>query len=45
MKALLIIDVQNDFIPGGTLAVKEGDQVVPIINELQQKFDFIVKQN
>ena len=42
MKALLIIDVQNDFIPGGTLAVKEGDQVVPIINELQQKFDFIV---
>jgi len=42
MKALIIVDVQNDFIPGGALAVKEGDQVVPIINELQQKFDFIV---
>lgn len=42
MKALIIVDIQNDFIPGGALAVKEGDQVVPIINELQQKFDFIV---
>ena len=42
MKALIVIDVQNDFIPGGALAVKEGDQVVQIINELQQKFDFIV---
>ncbi|MCH6234451.1 bifunctional nicotinamidase/pyrazinamidase [Cognataquiflexum rubidum] len=42
MKALIIVDVQNDFIPGGALAVKEGDEVVPIINELQQKFDFIV---
>lgn len=42
MKALIIVDVQNDFIPGGALAVREGDQVVPIINELQQKFDFIV---
>lgn len=42
MKALIIVDVQNDFIPGGTLAVKEGDQVVLIINQLQEKFDFIV---
>jgi nicotinamidase/pyrazinamidase len=42
MKALIVVDVQNDFIPGGALAVKDGDQVVPIINELQQKFDFIV---
>jgi nicotinamidase/pyrazinamidase len=42
MKALIIVDVQNDFIPGGALAVKEGDQVVPIINQLQEKFDFIV---
>ncbi|MCL6258725.1 bifunctional nicotinamidase/pyrazinamidase [Aquiflexum sp. TKW24L] len=42
MKALIIVDVQNDFIPGGALAVKEGDHVVPIINELQGKFDFIV---
>ncbi len=42
MKALIIVDVQNDFIPGGALAVKEGDQIVPIINQLQEKFDFIV---
>ncbi|PSL07598.1 bifunctional nicotinamidase/pyrazinamidase [Cecembia rubra] len=42
MKALVIVDVQNDFIPGGALAVKEGDQIVPIINSIQQKFDFIV---
>jgi nicotinamidase/pyrazinamidase len=42
MKALLIIDVQNDFLPGGALAVNEGDQVIPVINRLQEKFDFIV---
>ncbi|WP_084123623.1 bifunctional nicotinamidase/pyrazinamidase [Aquiflexum balticum] len=41
-KALIIVDVQNDFMPGGALAVKEGDQIVPIINNLQLKFDFIV---
>ena len=42
MTALLIIDVQNDFIPGGTLAVTGGDEVVPLINELQQKFNFVL---
>lgn len=42
MKALLIIDVQYDFLPGGALAVKEGNQIIPVINELQKKFDFIV---
>lgn len=42
MKALIIVDVQNDFVPGGALAVQEGDQVVPVINRLQQHFDFIV---
>jgi nicotinamidase/pyrazinamidase len=36
---LLIIDVQNDFCPGGALAVNEGDTVVPIINRLSQRFD------
>jgi nicotinamidase/pyrazinamidase len=40
--ALLIVDVQNDFIPGGALAVKEGDLIVPIINDLQKKFKIIV---
>jgi len=37
-KALLIIDVQNDFCPGGTLAVKDGDKVVPSINQIMRKF-------
>jgi nicotinamidase/pyrazinamidase len=36
---LLIIDVQNDFCPGGALAVNEGDAVVPMINRLSQRFD------
>lgn len=40
--ALIIVDVQNDFIPGGALAVKEGDQVVPIINSLQGKFPTVI---
>jgi nicotinamidase/pyrazinamidase len=40
--ALLVIDVQNDFCPGGNLAVPEGDQVVPIINALAQKFDHVI---
>src|SRR5882762_3393124 len=31
--ALLIVDVQNDFCPGGALAVREGDQVVPVLNQ------------
>lgn len=42
MKALVIVDVQNDFCPGGALAVPEGDQVVDIINRLQPKFDLVV---
>jgi len=40
--ALIIVDVQNDFIPGGALAVEEGDQVVPVINSLQYKFETVV---
>lgn len=42
MNALIIVDVQNDFMPSGALAVKDGDKIVPIINDLQSKFDFIV---
>jgi nicotinamidase/pyrazinamidase len=41
-KALLVVDVQNDFCPGGALAVKEGDQIVPIINQIQPLFDRII---
>jgi nicotinamidase/pyrazinamidase len=36
--ALLIVDVQNDFCPGGALAVPEGDAVVPVINEYVRRF-------
>jgi nicotinamidase/pyrazinamidase len=42
MKALLIVDVQNDFCPGGALGVEGGDEVVPIINQLAPKFDLVV---
>jgi nicotinamidase/pyrazinamidase len=36
--ALLVVDVQNDFCPGGSLAVKDGDDVVPVLNEYIRKF-------
>src|SRR3954467_11488622 len=39
---LLIIDVQNDFCPGGALAVANGDAVVPVINRLAEHFDHVV---
>lgn len=42
MKALIVVDVQNDFMPGGNLAVPFGDEIVPLINEIQNKFDYIV---
>jgi nicotinamidase/pyrazinamidase len=41
MKALIIVDVQNDFLPGGALAVPDGDQVIPVINQLSQDFDLV----
>ena len=42
MKALILVDLQNDFCPGGALPVKEGDKVIPMINDLQTKFDLVV---
>lgn len=42
MKALLIVDVQNDFCPGGTLAVPEGDKVVPVINQIMDLFPLVI---
>ena len=41
IKALLIVDVQNDFCPGGALAVTDGDQVVPVINQLIDQYDVV----
>lgn len=42
MKALILVDVQNDFMPGGTLEIANGDSIVPIINQLLPKFDLVV---
>jgi nicotinamidase/pyrazinamidase len=36
--ALIVVDVQNDFCPGGTLAVADGDQVVPVLNRYIDQF-------
>lgn len=41
IKALLIVDVQNDFCPGGTLAVRGGDDIVPIINNIRDLFPVV----
>ena len=40
--ALIVVDVQNDFCPGGRLAVQKGDEVVPIVNELSKRFENVV---
>lgn len=42
MNALLLIDLQNDFCPGGALAVPKGDEVIPVANRLQPHFDLVV---
>lgn len=39
---LIIIDVQNCFVPGGSLAVKDGDQIVPLINRIAKNFPHVV---
>ena len=40
--ALIVVDVQNDFCPGGRLAVQKGDEVVPLVNALAQRFANVV---
>jgi nicotinamidase/pyrazinamidase len=40
--ALLVIDVQNDFMPGGALAVTDGDAIVPLISTIAKKFDHVI---
>jgi nicotinamidase/pyrazinamidase len=42
MKALILVDIQNDFVPGGTLAVPDGDKVVPICNRLMERFGLVI---
>mgnify|MGYP000889278234 CR=1 FL=1 len=41
-RALILVDLQNDFLPGGALAVTEGDQVIPVANRLMDDFEVIV---
>ncbi len=41
-KALLLVDIQNDFSPTGALPVPHGDEIVPVINNLLDKFDFVI---
>lgn len=41
-RALILVDLQNDFMPGGALAVPQGDAVVPIANALQERVDVVV---
>ena len=42
MKALIIVDLQNDFVMGGSLAVPAGEEIIPLVNRLQDHFDLIV---
>ena len=42
MTALLLIDVQLDFLPGGSLAVADGHAIIPLLNELQLQYDLVV---
>ena len=42
MKALIIVDVQYDFLPGGSLEVPRGDEIIPIINNIQKDYDLVV---
>jgi nicotinamidase/pyrazinamidase len=42
MKALILVDIQNDFLPGGALAVPEGDKIIPLVNQLQTAFPLVV---
>jgi nicotinamidase/pyrazinamidase len=42
MKALILVDIQNDFLPGGALAVPKGDAVIPVANRLQEVFPLVV---
>jgi nicotinamidase/pyrazinamidase len=41
-KALILTDIQYDFVPGGALAVPEGDEIVPVANRLMPDYDLVV---
>lgn len=41
-RALLVVDVQRDFCPGGTLAAPSGNDIIPVINRIMDKFDLVI---
>jgi nicotinamidase/pyrazinamidase len=42
MDALLVVDIQNDFLPGGALGVHDGDKVIPVVNRLMERFALVL---
>ena len=42
MRALIVVDVQNDFTTGGRLEVRNGEEIIPLVNHLQEAFDLVV---
>ena len=42
-EALVLIDIQNDFCPGGALAVNEGNEIVSVVNNIQKKFSVKIR--
>lgn len=42
MDALIVVDIQNDFLPGGALAVPRGDETIPVVNGIQARFGLVV---
>ena len=41
-EALILVDIQNDFLPGGSLAVPDGDQILPFVNSMIDQFDLVI---
>ena len=42
MTALLLIDIQNDFLSGGALEVRDGNEIIPVVNQLMERFPIII---
>lgn len=42
MRALIVVDIQNDFVAGGSLEVPNGEQIVPLVNESMSHFDLVI---
>lgn len=41
-KALILVDIQNDFCPNGALAVDDGDKIIPVVNSIMDKFEYVI---